>query len=99
MLPELGLRFDAESRAARQLEVPIDAAHLRLDKAQIGIEHRMLMLVKRNVGQACGAEQPRRIKNPDPYSRMRHDPRPLRGGEPANGHELRKPGMCDLRLD
>src|SRR6266480_888214 len=99
MLPELGLRFDAEARAARQLEVPIDAAHLRLDKAQIGVEHRMLMLVKRNVGQACGAEQARRVKNTDADRGMRNDAHPLRGRVLADGHELRQSRMRDFRLD
>src|SRR6202011_1946638 len=97
--PELGLRFDAEPCAARQLEATIDAAHPGVDEAQIGVEHRMLMLVKRNVGQACGAEQARRMKNTDADSRMRNDAHPLHGCVFADGHELRKPGMRDLRLD
>src|ERR1700686_3853355 len=99
MPPKLGLRLDAEPGAIRQLEPTVDAAHPGIDKAQIGVEHRMLMLVKRNIGQARGAEQACRVKNADPYGRMRHDTDPLRGGELAHGHELRKPRMCDLGLD
>src|ERR1700674_2515462 len=99
MLPELGLRFDAEPSTPRQLEVPLDAAHLRLDKAQVGVEHRMLMLVIRNGGQRCRAEQARRVKNTDTYGRMRNDVHALRGGEFADRDELRQPRVRDLRLD
>src|SRR5437762_13177455 len=93
MLPKLGLRFDAEAGAIRQLEPTVDAAHSGIDKEQIGVEHRMLMLVKRNVRQACGAKQACRMKNADPYRRMRNDPDPLRGGELADSLELRMHGM------
>src|SRR5207253_9185119 len=99
MLPKLGRRLDAEPGAVGQLEPTIGAAHPGIHKAQIGVEHRMLMLVKRNVRQACGAEQACRMKNADPYRRMRNDTDPLRGGELADSHELRKPRMRDLRLD
>src|SRR6266700_39289 len=86
MLPELRLRFDAEASAIRQLEPTVDAAHPGVDKAQIGVEHRMLMLVKRNIRQACGAEQACRMKNADSYRGMRNDTHALRDGELADGH-------------
>ena len=84
MLPKLGLRFDAEAGAIRQLEPPIGAAHSGIDKAQIGVEYRMLMLVKRNIGHACGAKQACRMKNTDAYRRMRNDADRLRVGELAD---------------
>src|ERR1700680_2558604 len=99
MLPELGLWLDAEPGAIRQLEPTIDAVHPGIDKAQIGVEHRILMLVKWNVKQACGSKQASRMKNGDPYSRMRNDTDPLRCGELGDSYELRKPRMRDLRLD
>src|SRR5438270_5954622 len=99
MLPKLRLRFDAEAGAIRQLEATIGAAHPGIDKAQIGVEYRMLMLVKRNIGHACGAKQACRMKNTDAYRRMRNDADRLRVGELADGDELRKPRMRDLRLD
>src|ERR1700730_18501248 len=93
VLPQFGFRHDAEPRAARQLELSIDAAHARFHETQIGVEYRMLMLVKRNLGQACGTRETRRMKNADSYRRMRNDVLALRGGELADGHELRQPGM------
>ena len=99
VLPELGFRLDAKPRPTRQFEVSIDAAHLRFHEAQVGVEYRMLMLMKRNLGQACGTEQACRVKDSYSYGRMRNHAHALRGRELADGRELRKPGMRDLRLD
>src|SRR5438309_8779721 len=60
MVPELGLRLDAQPRTVGQLEKPVGATHPRLHEAEIGIADRQLIFVVRDlpVGicavMACG---------------------------------------------
>ena len=71
MLPEFALRLDTQARAFRQLEHAADTAHARLDKAQIGIEDRVLVLVVGHIGQARRNVQACRVENADADGRVR----------------------------
>src|SRR5881296_1132565 len=63
MIPELGLRLDAQPGSVRQLEKPVGATHPRLNETKIGIEDRVLMLVVRDFGQAYRAVQAGGVKD------------------------------------